>query len=311
MMFSFLVSLVIAHAQPSTPGPLTIYKLDNSKHTALVAFNPANNNVQVGDEYYVETPIGKCFVQVTDVTSPYFRVNTEQCGSDYLASGKSIHPKEKVVIERQEVTQTQTIQPVPNDSVSIPLDFIDEEFYRAYLADRLSITVSYLTGKTLDGTANLDATTTIGDFNTSNTIALGADYRLLTLPNNFSWTAGFEYNLPRSIGNYTLTTTNGSQTARFANDPSLEIFNMYTNARYQFTQTLYAQVGLNYLYADVSDAPGEMSGDFGFHAGARWYAIQNLFVDGQINFYNLDYSLAGRTADFSLTELALKAGYTF
>lgn len=307
MIIELLFSALSVHAQ----SPLTIERLENHKHAALISSSESQSSVKIGDEYYVETPIGKCFVQVTEVFAKQFRVNTEQCGAEHLAQGTAVYPKEKVVIERQKVSQVQSIQPLPNESISIPLDFINEEFFKTYLHERLSLTVSYLTGKSLNGSANLDATTSIGDFNTSNTIALGADYKIMTLPRNLSWSAGFEYNLPRSIGNYTLTTANGSTTERFPNDPSLEVFNMFTNVRYQFNEKLFAHVGLNYLFADISDAPGEVSGDYGVHLGARYYAIKNLFVDGQINFYNLDYSLAGRVADFSLTELALKAGYTF
>lgn len=307
MFFTLLFSALTAQAQ----APLTIERLENHKHTALITASDARGSVKVGDEYYVETPIGNCFIQVTEVYARQFRANTEQCRSEHLAQGTAVYPKEKVVIERQNVSQVQTIETLPEDRITFQMDFISPEFYDTYLKNRLSVNVAYLTGKTLSGTANLDNTTTIGDFKTSNTIALGADYRILTLPRNFSWSAGFEYNLPRSIGNYTLTTTNGSTTQRFGNDPSLEVFNMFTNIRYQFNEKLFAQVGLNYLFADLSDAPGEASGDYGVHLGARYYAIKNLFVDGQINFYNIDYKVAGRTADFSLTELALKAGYTF
>lgn len=307
MLIVFLFSLFTAQAQE----PLTIQRLETHKNTALVSAPRDGHAVKKGDEYYVETPIGKCFVQVKEVLSDYFRVNTEQCGREHLAQGKSVYPKENVVIEHTTVTETETLVPAPTESVTSPFEFIEQAFFEKYLNKRLSVFASYLAGRELSGTAYLDNQTTISDFRTSNTLAIGADYRILTLPNNFSWTGGFEYSLPRSVGNYTLGTVNGNSTQRFTNDPSLEVFNLFTNARYHFNNALLAQVGVNYLFADLSDSPGELSGDFGFHGGVRYYPMVHLFVDGQINFYNLDYSLNGRVADFSLTELALKAGYTF
>lgn len=305
MLIALLVSAFTAYAQE----PLTIQRLETHKNTALVSAPRAGNSVKMGDEYYVETPIGKCFVQVREVLSDYFRINTEQCGREHLAQGKSVYPKEKVVIEHEVVRETFT--PAPVESVATPFDFIQQEFFEQYMHKRLSVFASYLAGRQLSGTAYLDNQTSIGDFKTSNTIAIGADYRIMTLPNNFSWSGGFEYNLPRSVGNYTLSTANGNSTQRFGSDPSLEVFNIFTNARFHFNEKLMAQVGVNYLYADLSDTPGELSGDFGFHGGVRYYPLPNLFVDGQINFYNMDYSLNGRKTDFSMTELALKGGYTF
>ncbi|MCC6138602.1 MAG: hypothetical protein IT287_08210 [Bdellovibrionaceae bacterium] len=305
MLISLLFSVLTANAETA----LTIHRFEAHKNTALVAFEAADEQVKKGDEYFVETPIGNCYLVVKEVMADFFRVDTQQCGSEHIINGKAIFAKEKVVIERQKVTET--IQPLPNDSVSIPLDFINEEFFKTYLHERLSVSVSYLAGRNLNGNASLGNQTSIGDFKTSNTIALGADYRIMNLANNFSWTGGFSYNLPRSLGNYTLTTVNGSQTQRLPQDPSLEILSFYTNARYQFNEKLYSYIGMNYIYADISDAPGEISGDFGFHAGARYYALKNFFMDGQINFYNLDYAVGPQVADFSLTELEIKAGYTF
>ncbi len=307
MLIALLISFTTFHA--TAQEPLTIQRLEMHKNTALVSAPRAGKTVRKGDEYYVETPIGKCFVQVREVLSDFFRVNTEQCGREHLAQGTAVYPKENVVIEH--TTVTETLVPAPTESVQAPFEFIQQEFFEQYLHKRLSVFASYLAGRELSGTAYLDNVTTISDFKTSNTIAIGADYRILSLPNNFSWSGGVEYNLPRSVGNYTLSTVNGNSTQRFSNDPSLEIFNLFTNARYHFNEKLFGQIGVNYLFADLSDTPGELSGDFGFHGGVRYYPMVNLFVDGQLNFYNLDYSLNGRTADLSLTELAVKAGYTF
>lgn len=305
MLISLLFSVLTANAETA----LTIHKYEAHKNTALVALEAARDQVKMGDEYFVETPFGNCYLVVKEVMADFFRVDTQQCGSEHITDGKSIFAKHKVIIEKQ--TVTETVQPLPNDSISIPLDFINEEFFKTYLHERLSVSVAYLTGRNLNGTANLDNQTAIGDFKTSNTIALGLDYRIMNFANNFSWTGGLSYNLPRSLGTYTLTTINGNQTQRLPQDPSLEVLSFYTNARYQFHQKLYGFIGMNYLFADISQAPGEMSGDFGFHAGSRYYAMSNLFIDGQINFYNLDYAVGSQVADFSLTELELKAGYTF
>lgn len=305
MFIALIFSLFTVQAQE----PLTIQRLETHKNTALVSAPGSGQDVKVGDEYYVETPIGKCFVLVREVLSDYFRINTEQCGREHLAQGKSVYPKEKVVIERETVTETFTAAPV--ESVTAPFEFLQQDFFEQYMHKRLSVFASYLAGRELSGTAYIDNQTTMSDFKTANTIAIGADYRIMTLPNNFSWSGGVEYNLPRSVGNFTLSTVNGNSTQRFGGDPTLEIFNLFTNARYHFSETLLAQVGMNYLFADLSDTPGELSGDFGFHGGVRYYPAPNLFIDGQLNFYNLDYSLNGRTADLSLTELAVKGGYTF
>lgn len=303
--FPYLLTLLTAHAQ----SHLTIQSFEPQKNTALVSLPSATTQVKVGDEYFVETPYGKCFIQVSEVMRDFFRLNTEQCGREHITNGKALFAKEKVLIER--TITTETFEPLPNDSVNVPLDFIDADFFKNYMHDRLSIYASYLTGKNISGTAPIGDQTTIGDFKTSNTIALGAEYKILTFMSNFAWSSGFSYNLPRSFGAYTLATTNGESTQRFNNDPTLSLFSVFTNARYAFNEQLFAHLGMNYLLASSNDTAGSMSGDFGFHLGARYYPLKNVFVDGQINFYNLDYTVNNITSDFSLTELDLKAGYTF
>jgi hypothetical protein len=310
MLFQLLVFVVSSTVSPSfADESYTIHRFESHKNKALIALRGANEKVHIGDEFFVETPVGNCYLVTESVVNDFFTVNTEQCGREFLADGKAVFPKEKVIIEHQ--TVTQTIEPVPTDSISVPLDFIDQEFFENYMHNRLSVFVSYLTGRNLDGRANLDSQTSVGDFKGSNTIGIGADYKIMELVSNFSWSAGFNYNLPRSYGSYVVTTTGAQQNVSFGDSPSLEVLSVYTNARYQFNADLFAQFGINYIYADASGLAGDMSGDFGFHGGLRYYAYKNLFVDGQINFYNLDYNLAGTTYDFSLTELELKAGYTF
>lgn len=307
MWIHLLISLFSANAEST----LTIQNFESRKNTALIAQPKASESVKVGSEYFVETPIGKCYVTVSEVSGDFFRINTEQCGSEHIVNGKPLYPKQNVVIEKQIVSEVLQPAPTPAESITSPLEFIEDDFYREYLYNRLSFSASYLTGRSLSGTAALGNQASISDFNTSNTIAIGADYRLMNLPNNFSWTTGFNYNLPRSLGTYTLTTANGSVDQRLPSDPSFQAVSFYTNIRYEIQKDLYAHLGMNRLFADLSGGSGALSGDFGFHAGARYYPMEQFFVDGQINFYNLDYEVNNQEFDFRLTELEVKAGYTF
>ena len=306
--FIFLSSLLLLCGAQAN-STLALQNFDPRKQTATVTLPEALDRIKVGQEYFVETLIGKCYVTVTDVGSDFFTVNTEQCGSDHIANGKPVYPKQNVVIEKQIVSEN--FEQAPTESITSPVEFIDDDFYKEYLHQRLSVSASYLTGRSLSGTAALGNQTSISDFSTSNTIALGADYLLMTLPYQFSWTTGFNYNLPRSLGTYTLTTQSGSSDQRLPSDPSFQMMSFYTNIRYAFQKDLYAVFGMNRLFADLSGGAGDLSGDFGFHAGARYYPMDRFFVDGQINFYNLDYEVNGQDFDFRLTELEVKAGYTF
>jgi len=83
------------------------------------------------------------------------------------------------------------------------------------------------------------------------------------------------------------------------------------NLRYRVNKSLYGYLGFNHLAAYMSNLPGEMNGDFGFHTGARYYPLERFFIDGAVNFYNMNYTYGGRTTDVSLTEVEIKGGYSF
>lgn len=311
MKCSFLTTLLFFF--PSfvyADATYTIQHLENAQNKALIAATDAVNHVKVGDEYFAETPIGNCYMQVQSVAQDFFHVSTAQCGQEFLSQGQAVFPKQNIVVEHQQVNQIAA--PVADERITLSIrDRIDEQFYNDYLLNRLSFFLSYQAGHTLDGKANLDQQTSIGDFRTSNTLGLGADYRIMQFISNFSWSAGFNYNLPRSLGSYSVTTVNGTQSADFSNTPRLSLLSFYTNARYEFHPNFFAQLGLNYLIPNASGLAGTVSGDFGVHGGVRYYPYENLFIDGQLNLYNLNYTLLGRTYDFSLTEVELKGGYTF
>lgn len=298
----------MSFAGAQAPETFTIHRTE-PQNRAVVA-TPKAYDVKINDEFAIETPYGDCNLVVTQVIVDYFYVDTSQCQSEFVQQGTLITSTKPVVVERA-VTQV-TPEPIAMGSTSTNGEgFVDSEFYKQFIKERLSAYVVYSTGKSLDGRVALDNQTAIEDFEGSNTLGLGAEYKAADLPYSLSVTGGFEYNLPRSYGSYRLTTPAGSGTANFLNSAKLQTLSLFANIRYQFHDKAYAVLGINHLFAQLSDFNGDMSGDFGFHVGARYYVLPQFFVDGNLNFYNLNYKYQSARADFSLTELAIKAGYTF
>lgn len=289
----------------------------------LLRFEPPRNNLAViatldaqkyspGNEFVVETPQGACFLVVEKVVTDYIYVNTEQCQREYVSKGTIVAPRPKVMVERIITEEPKIIRAeMSTDSVTADIGYIDQEFYEAYIKNRLSATFSYLTGNRLDGEAQLNPSTSISDFRGSNTLSLGAEYFFWKLPYNLSLSAGAAYQLPRSYGRFQLSGPGASQVANFNDAAKIQTLSLFSNLRYHWNETTYAYFGLNHLFVNSSGFAGEMNGDFGFHLGGRYYVWQNLFADASFNFYNLDYEINNQKFDFSLSELEIKAGYTF
>ncbi len=289
---------------------------------SILRFEPPRNNLaviatidaekySVGSEFVVETPQGACFLVVEKIITDYIYVNTEQCQREYLSKGTTVAPRPKVIVERT-ITEPKVLNAqMSTDSISADIGYLDQKFYETYIKNRLSATFSYLTGSRLDGEAQLNPTTTIGDFRGSNTLSIGAEYFFWKLPYNLSVSAGVAYQLPRSYGRFQLSGPGASQVGQFNNGAKIETLSLFSNLRYQWDEKTYGYFGLNHLFVNSSGFAGDMSGDFGFHLGGRHYIWQNLFADASLNFYNLDYEINNQKYDFSLSELEIKAGYTF
>lgn len=306
LLFIFAALTQILHAET-----FNILRLEPQHNLAVIATIQAEK-FAVGNEFAVETPQGACYLVVKKIVTDYIYVNTEQCQSEYISKGTPISPRQNIVVEKPVRPETPLIAAsMTTDSVSTDLNFLNNEFAQTYLKDRLSLTFSYLTGSTLDGRAQLNASTAIEDFRGSNTVSFGAEYLYWNLPYNLSLSAGMAYSLPRSYGRFQLINNSNAQTVTFAEAPKVETLSLFSNLRYQWNEKIWAYLGLNHLFAGSSGFNGQMSGDFGFHLGARYYIFQNFFADSSINFYNLDYEIGSQKFDYSMTELELKAGYTF
>lgn len=291
----------------------SILRLEPHHNQAVIATIEAQK-FSVGNEFTVETPQGACYLVVKKIITDYIYLDAEQCQAEYLGKGTPVSPRQNVVVERIQPATDYT--PISNadmssDSISTDVGYVNSDFYDQYIKNRLSATASYLTGNTLDGRAQLTATTAIEDFRGSNTISLGTDYTYWHLPYNLTLSGGFNYSLPRSFGRYQLINNNNSQTINISNSAKVETLSLFSNLRYHWNEQTLSYVGLNHLFVGSSGFAGEMSGDFGFHVGARHYLFENFFADGSINFYNLDYEVGNQKFDYSLTELEIKAGYTF
>ncbi len=298
---------------------LTSLFFSNAETYSILRFEPPRQNLAViatidaqkysaGSEFVVETPQGACFLVVEKVVTDYIYVNTEQCQKEYISKGTVVSPRPKVVVER---TITETAVVAADDSMSTDSGMGEQDFYESYVKNRLSATFSYLTGGNLDGTAQVNPATSLGDFSGSNTLAVGAEYSIMKLPYNLSWSAGAAYHLPRSYGRFQMQSPGASQVVNFSSGAKIETLSLFSNLRYQWNELTYAYFGLNHLFVNSSGFLGEMNGDFGFHLGGRYYVWQNLFADASMNFYNLDYKVNNQKFDFSMTELEIKAGYTF
>ncbi len=290
---------------------------------SILRFEPPRNNLaviatldatkySVGNEFVVETPQGSCFLVVEKIVTDFIYVNTEQCQKEYISKGTIVAPRPKVIVERIVTSEPKIITAqMSTDSISADLGYLDQEFYETYIKDRLSATFSYLTGSRLDGEAQLNQNTTIGDFRGSNTLSLGAEYFFWKLPYNLSLSAGAAYQLPRSYGRFSLGGAGATQAGNFGDAAKIKTLSLFSNLRYQWDESTYGYFGLNHLFVSSSGFAGEMNGDFGFHLGGRYYMWQNIFADASFNFYNLDYEINNQKFDFSLSELEIKAGYTF
>lgn len=298
-------------AQIANAETFSILRLEPQHNLAVIATIEAQK-FAVGNEFSVETPQGACYLVVKKIITDYIYVDTEQCQSEYLSKGTPISPRQQVAIEKPAAAPPTMINAeISPDSVSTDLTFLNSDFFNAYIKNRLSATVSYLAGNNLDGQAQINPNLAYGDIRGSNTMALGFDYTIWHLPYNLTWSAGMAYSLPRSYGRFQLINNSGAQTLNFSGTPKLETLSLFSNLRYHWSETLWAYFGLNRLLVDSSGFNGEMAGDFGFHIGGRYYIYENFFADSSINFYNLDYKIGNQKFDYSMTELELKAGYTF
>lgn len=283
-----------------------------ARNSAIIASKQANT-VKVGEEFTVETPYGACHVPVTRVIEDYFYVDTQQCQSEFISQGTTLRSTRKVRVEVSETTDLANVQGGQTISENEPA-YMQTEFYQGYVKNRASAYISYYTGNTLDGSIAFNNTTRVEDLKGSNAIGIGADYKIVQLPYSLSVMGGFAYALPRSYGSYELSTPTATGRQDFDQNPELETASLYFDMRYQFSDKVYGLFGVNRLFTRLSKFRGDMTGDFGFHLGARYYPterLKGLFVHGDINFYNMDYEFQNVKADFSLTELEIKAGYTF
>lgn len=311
MLFAQEPSSRSSTATEVTPPSFTIHRVE-AQNRAIIATKEANT-VKLGDEFTIETPYGACHLPVTQVITDYFYVDTQQCQSEFVRAGTTITSTRKIIIERIPSTVTETVIVGETLSEDSP-EYMRSEFYQTYIRDRASVALSYYTGNALDGRIAYGANNTLEDLKGSNAIGLGGEYRIANLLYSLSSTAGFTYALPRSFGRYRAVTPAGAVNGTFANSPDLQMLSLYTNLRYQFHDTAYAVFGINHLFVNLNGLPGDMDGDFGFHIGAHVYPLQQmkqLFVVGNINFYNMDYQFQNTRAEFRLTELEVKAGYTF
>ncbi len=300
-----LSSLILA--QETAPQEFSIHRVE-PQNRAIVASHQAQL-VKVGEEFTIETPYGDCHLPVTQVIEDYFYVDTQQCQSEFVSKGTRIHSTRKIQVEAADPVEPMMVGETSTNSP----EWMQTEFYQTYIKNRASAYLSYYTGRTLDGSLTT-TTSSMSDWRGSNTMGIGADYRIANLPYSLSVMSGFAYSLPRSYGSFNMATPTSSGRVDFLSEPELEMLSVFVNLRYQFSDRIFGVFGVNRLFTRLSNLSGDMTGDFGFHVGARYYPTDKLrqfFVDGDINFYNMNFESQGTTADFRLTELEVKAGYTF
>lgn len=299
-----------------------VYRVDHNNHTAVVTTSSAEE-IHVGERFKIQTPDGFCHTPVTEVINGFFYVNTEQCrnedvqkGTLLVAADPVMVPKARTVASIDSGAATSPLggssSPFGADSsVSAESHYKNTAFYKQWIANKLSAYVGYHAGNDLDGQMGISQQSTVTGLSGSHTIGFGAEYQVAQLPYNFDVLGGLSYNLPRSYGRYSISTQGNGPSPTFNESPELQLWSFYANLRYRFAKDIYGYFGLNRTAAFMSGLPGEAKGDFGFHAGARYYPWTRFFVDGAVNFYNIDYTYQGRTTDVSLTELEIKGGYTF
>jgi len=310
MILQLLVAASLFSSAQETPSEFTIHRVE-PQNRAVVASKQAGT-VSVGQEFTVETPYGECHMPVTKVIEDYFYLDTQQCQSDFVSKGTVIHPTRKIEVQAAE--PAPVVRQPESETVTSVSDMEESPFYKDYIKTRASAYISYYTGNTLDGSIAYANSTSVSDLKGSNAVGLGVDYKIAELPYSMDVMGGFAYALPRSFGSYSFASTAGSGRRDFNANPDLQMASLYFDLRYQFADRAYALFGMNRLFTRLTKMPGSMSGDLGFHLGARYYPIptaSQLFVDGDLNFYNMNYKEGAVRADFSLTELEVKAGYTF
>lgn len=297
-----------------------IYRVDHNNHTAVVTLSNAEE-IRVGEEFKIQTPDGYCHTPVTEVINGFFYVNIEQCRNEHVQKGTMLVAANPVAVPMA-IPNTAASSPVAtrspasspfeaDSSVSSESNYKNTVFYKQWIANKLSAYVGYHAGNDLDGQLGVTQQSTITGLSGSHTVGFGAEYQVAELPYNFDVLGGLSYNLPRSYGRYSIRTQGNGPAPTFNESPELQLWSFYANLRYRFAKDIYGYFGLNRTAAYMSGLPGDARGDFGFHAGARYYPWNRFFVDGAVNFYNIDYSYQGRTTDVSLTELEIKGGYTF
>lgn len=300
--------------------PFLIHRMEPGRNEAVVASHYAGS-IRVGDEFKVETPQGTCHVITTKVITDYFYVNTDQCAIKDLERGTQLRPV--IVTSSSDVAEVQERAPAGKPGSAdadgsagavetTGNEILDSEFFQDYVKSRLSLMVSYHTGNTLDGTIPTGNGTSYGDFKGSNTVGFGADYKFLEPRHDVNFVGGFAYSMPRAYGRYTFNTLgNVPETTLFEANPEMQTLSLFVNARYKVNDDVLIYGGINHLFVDMDNIAGDFSGDIGFQLGARYYPSPQVFVDAQLDLYNLDYELNNQAVDFSLTEVEIRGGYTF
>lgn len=284
-----------------------IERTEPQNHLALVKYNE-EQAITIGKALKIKTQDGTCVTPVEKIVPGFFYIRTEQCERKNVQKG-TIVVLEQTQTVVQQVLEASSTQNSHGESVSV-INY-DNEFVQDYIQNKLSALISYNMSQSLGGSLALDNQTSIHDLSGANTLSVAADYKFLDLPQNLSLSAGASLSLPRSYGKYGITTTNGVQTSSLSHNPVLTSGLLSLNLRYQMVREFIFFLGANRMLATMDNVPGSVSGDFGFHSGVRYYPHTQLFVEGSLNFYNLNYTLAGKTTDLSLNELEIKGGYTF
>lgn len=309
----FLIQLLALSSFIFGQESFSIYRVDANNQTAVIQ-TPDADKVRVGDLYKIETPEGICHTPVSEVVEGFFYVNTEQCRNEDVQKGIPLVSARKtsgVLVAQTDAPATPSSfqQNAMGSNTTDSDSLLQSEFVQNYLAKKLSLYVGYHAGNTLEGKIPVSGQNSINEVSGSNTIGFGAEYKIADMPYNLSAIGGFSYNLPRAYGRYIMEGT--STTQKFDDNPELQLWSFYLNLRYRFLKEAYFFMGINRLLANMSNLPGQTDGDWGFHTGARYYPKEHFFVEGAVNFYNLNYRFQGATTDVSLTELEIKGGYTF
>lgn len=285
----------------------TVERVESQKHLAMVRYND-ENLIQMNTDVKIRSVNGTCLASVKKIVPGYFYINTEQCQSKDVQKGTVVYLSQpSLIVERAPAAETVSYNADGESQTPI---IYEDEFVDTYLKENLSLMLGYNMGGTLSGTLPLDGQTAITDLKGSNTMSFNAEYKITDLPQNFSLSGALTYALPRSYGEYGVTSA-GNPTTALSDNPVLTTTVLGLNLRYRLVREWIFFLGMNYMLADLDNVPGSLGGDFGFHIATRYYPHTHLFVEGTLSFYNFDYRLDGRVTDLSMNELAIKGGYTF